>query len=220
MIVTLAYFRRRELLKLAPLGLVLLVLVSVVSPGAIGSTIAQFTRPDAADVPTVSDRASDYDAVRPDVFSHIAFGRGLGTYNHVDYRILDSEVLHTTIETGLIGLLTYFLIPVSLLLSVRKLIRRRTEWSSIGLIGAACAVAFLVVSFLFDVMSFPHAGYIFLYVAALTTIALKAAPEDEMPADPDDEPDAAARPPSGDRVTRPYDQALLAPPVPAGTRDA
>jgi hypothetical protein len=224
-IVTLAYFRRRELLKLAPLGLVLLVLVSVVSPGAIGSTLAQFTRPDAADVPTVSDRASDYDAVRPDVFSHIAFGRGLGTYNHVDYRILDSEVLHTTIETGLIGLLAYFLIPISVLLSVRKLIRRRTDqWSSIGLIGAACSVAFLVVSFLFDVMSFPHAGYIFLYVAALTTIALKASPgeqADALPADPGAEDEALLR--RGGRGTLPSYRAhgggLLPPPVPAGTTE-
>ncbi|HEX5924117.1 MAG TPA: hypothetical protein VFY45_09810 [Baekduia sp.] len=194
-ILTLAYFRRRELLKLAPLGLVLLVLVSVVSPGAIGSTISQFTRPDAADVPTVSDRASDYDAVRPDVFSHIAFGRGLGTYNHVDYRILDSEVLHTTIETGLIGLLAYLLIPASVLLSVRKLIRRREDqWSSVALIGAACAVAFLVVSFLFDVMSFPHAGYIFLYIAALVTVGLKPSPAQEAVAfEPDDDVEAPAR---------------------------
>jgi hypothetical protein len=201
-ILTLAYFRRRELLKLAPLGLVLLVLVSVVSPGAIGSTISQFTRPDAADVPTVSDRASDYDAVRPDVFSHIAFGRGLGTYNHVDYRILDSEVLHTTIETGLIGLLAYLLIPVSVLLSVRKRIRRREDqWSSVALIGAACAVAFLVVSFLFDVMSFPHAGYIFLYIAALVTIVLKASPEQELVgADPEDDLEALGR---GGRETLP-----------------
>ena len=221
-IVTLAYFRRRELLKLAPLGLVLLVLVSVVSPGAIGSTVAQFTRPDAADVPTVSDRASDYDAVRPDIFSHIAFGRGLGTYNHVDYRILDSEVLHTTIETGLIGLLAYLMIPISLLLSVRKLIRRREdEWSSVGLIGAACAVAFLVVSFLFDVMSFPHAGYIFLYIAALTTIAVKASPEPEsMPADPDAEAEALRRTGRGTLPSyRAHGGGLLEPPVPAGTSD-
>ncbi len=75
-ILTLAYFRRRELLKLAPLGMVLLALVSVVSPAAIGSTISQFTRSDATAVPTVSDRASDYDAVRPDVWSHLILGRG------------------------------------------------------------------------------------------------------------------------------------------------
>ena len=87
---TLAYFRRRELLKLAPLGLVLVVIVSSLSPGALGSTVSQFIRPDRLSVPTVSDRSSDYDAVRPDVWTHVAFGRGWGSYDHRNYRILDS----------------------------------------------------------------------------------------------------------------------------------
>lgn len=183
-ILTLAYFRRRELLRLAPLGLVLLVLVSVLSPGAIASTLSQFTRSDRSDVSTVSDRASDYDAVRPDVFSHFAFGRGIGTYNHVDYRILDSEVLGTTIEIGVVGLIAYLLIPLSVIVAARKSIRRRdAERSPVTLMGAACAVAFLVVSFLFDVMSFPHAGYIFLYVAALMTVTLDRRGEAAEPTD-------------------------------------
>ena len=67
-VLTLAYFRRRELLKLAPLGLVLVVVVTVLSPGALKSTLNQFVRPDRLDVPTVSDRASDYDAIRPDLW--------------------------------------------------------------------------------------------------------------------------------------------------------
>jgi hypothetical protein len=35
----LAYFRRRELLRLAPLGLILLVAIPVISPNALGSVI-------------------------------------------------------------------------------------------------------------------------------------------------------------------------------------
>ena len=38
-------------------------------------------------VGTVSDRTSDYDAIRPDVWSHLALGRGWGSYNHESYRI-------------------------------------------------------------------------------------------------------------------------------------
>ncbi len=99
-VLTLAYFRRRELLKLAPLGLVMIIMITVLSPGVLGSVVNQFTRADAASVPTVSDRAADYDAVRPDVWTHLLFGRGWGSYNHVDYRILDSEILSRLIEDG------------------------------------------------------------------------------------------------------------------------
>ena len=68
----------------------------------------------------MSDRASDYDAVRPDVWSHLAFGRGWGSYNHDDYRILDSEILHRTVEMGVLGLVSYLLIAVSVIAVARR----------------------------------------------------------------------------------------------------
>src|SRR3954452_10110140 len=61
-VLTLAYFRRRELLSLAPLGLILPVMVAVLSPGAVQGVVSQFTRSDAGQLATVSDRKSDYDA--------------------------------------------------------------------------------------------------------------------------------------------------------------
>jgi hypothetical protein len=45
---TLVYFRRRELLSLAPFGLVMIVLVAAVSPSAVHNVVAQFTRSDAS----------------------------------------------------------------------------------------------------------------------------------------------------------------------------
>ena len=172
-VLTLAYFRRRELLKLAPLGLVMIIMITVLSPGVLGSVVNQFTRADAASVPTVSDRASDYDAVRPDVWSHLLFGRGWGSYNHVDYRILDSEILSRLIEGGVIGLVAFLMVGATVLLSTRKVIAARDpEASPVALIGAAAAVAFLVGSTFYDVMSFPHAAYIFLYVAGLVAVVL------------------------------------------------
>lgn len=172
---TIAYFRRSELLKLAPLGLLLLVVVSVLSPGALGSTIAQFTRSDASSVPTVSDRVADYDAVRPDFLTHFLFGRGWGGYSHFDYRILDSEILHRTMEMGVVGLLAFVAIPVTVVLSARRLIAdRRSPLSAPALIGAAGAVALLVASTLYDVLSFPHGAYIFLYMAGLTAVVVSA----------------------------------------------
>jgi O-antigen ligase/polysaccharide polymerase Wzy-like membrane protein len=173
-ILTVAYFRRRDLLKLAPLGMALIVVVSVLSPGALMSTVSQFTRSDRSAVPTVSDRTADYDAVRPDVWSHLAFGRGWGSYNHVDYRILDSEILHRTIEMGVLGLVSYLLISVSVILVARRPIASRDPVASpAALVGAAAAVAFLVAATLYDVMSFPHGPYIFLYVAGLVAVVIR-----------------------------------------------
>ena len=188
-VLTLAYFRRRELLKLAPLGMVLVVLVTVLSPGALRSTLDQFVRPDRLAVPTVSDRASDYDAIRPDLWSNFFFGRGWGSYNHETYRILDSEILHRTVEMGVVGLVAFLLMVLSVLLSARGTIAGRDpQRAPAALMGAAAAAAFLTVSALFDVLSFPHATYIFLYTAGMVAVVI--APGDERA--PDTTPVASA----------------------------
>ena len=72
---TVAYFRRRELLRLAPLAFVLIIVIHIAAPGALGKTTTQFD-PTRLGVTTVSDRAADYDAVRPDLWTHLLFGRG------------------------------------------------------------------------------------------------------------------------------------------------
>jgi hypothetical protein len=180
-VLTLAWFRRRELLKLAPLALVLLVVVHILSPGAIGSTTSQLDT-SRLGVATVSDRAVDYDGVRPDIWSHLAFGRGWGTYDHTSYRILDSEILQRVIETGVIGLIAFLLMGISVVAVARRTIAsRHPTWAPPALIGAAVAVSFLVDATLFDVMSFPHAPYIFLYVSGLLAVAVRAFEERPEP---------------------------------------
>jgi O-antigen ligase/polysaccharide polymerase Wzy-like membrane protein len=210
-ILTLLYFRRRELLRLAPLGLVLLIIVSSISPGAIGSTISQFTRSDRASVPTVNDRASDYDAVRPDVWSHLAFGRGWGSYNHDSYRILDSEILTRTIEGGVIGLVAFLLVGFTVVACTRKTIAARDPTSApVALIGASIAVGFLVLATLFDELSFPHAPYIFLYMVGLVAVVIerrggRAAPEEaaaELPEPAFDDDLVEEREPAGELVAQ------------------
>jgi hypothetical protein len=166
--VTLACFRPRELLRLAPLGVVLFGLVHVLSPGALGATVSQLVRSDRGTVPTVSDRVADYDAIRPDLWTHFAFGRGFGSYDHATYRILDSEILHRIVETGVLGLVAFLLIPIAVIASSRRAIADRDPHSApTALVGAAAGACFLVVSLLYDVLSFPHAVYVFLYIAGL-----------------------------------------------------
>jgi O-Antigen ligase len=173
-VLALAYYRRRDLLRLAPLGLAVLLTVMMLSPGALGSTFDQFLRSDRTELNTVSDRVADYDAVRPDVWSHLVFGRGWGSYNHETYRILDSEILLRLIETGVIGLVAFLLIGAAVLAVTRRPIAGRDQLAApVALIGALCAVAFVVFAFLFDTLSFPHVPYIFLYITGLAAVVIR-----------------------------------------------
>jgi hypothetical protein len=198
-VLTVAYFRRRELLKLAPLGLMLVMVVSALSPGAIGSTVSQFLRSDRTAVGTVSDRTADYDAIRPDLWTNFAFGRGWGTYNHDTYRILDSEILHRIVETGVLGLLAFLLMGASVIFSARATIGSRDPtWSPLALVGAAAAACFMVISALYDSLSFPHATYVFLYMAGLVAVVVGRPKEREQPEpEPDRLHEARERPALG-----------------------
>jgi hypothetical protein len=184
-ILTLAYYRRRELVRLAPLGVVVLIAVHVLSPGAFGAIAEQLHPQRLGAVSTVSDRTSDYDAVRPDVWTHLAFGRGYGSYEHASYRVLDMELLRELIEVGVVGLAAYIMLMVSIVATARAPIRRRRpDESRVALAAAATAVSFLVISTLFDVMSFPHCPYILLWMAGLLAVVVTNPPAEKPAASP------------------------------------
>ena len=195
-ILTLAYFRRRELISLAPLGLVVAVIVALVSPGVIHGVLAQFTSANSTHVATVSDRTADYDAVRPDLWTHILFGRGYGSFDPHTYRVLDSEILGPIVDMGVLGLLAYLLIGVSVVLVGRKMVSRRDpRWSPPALCGVAAAVCMLAASFLYDFWGFPHGTYTFLYVAGLAVAVVRPGirPATRTPVPPNHESRAHAR---------------------------
>jgi hypothetical protein len=175
---TLAYFRRRELLKLAPLAVILLVALLVAAPGTLAPVMDQFKPTQLSEANTVNDRASDYDAIRPDVLSHVAFGRGYGSYQPLGHRILDSEVLLRLVEMGVLGLAAFALLGVSVVACARRTIHsRHPVRASPALAGAAAAIVFLVVALLFDSTSYAQVMYIFLCCAALVVVVVKA-PDD------------------------------------------
>ena len=184
-ILTLAYYRRRELVRLAPLGVVVLIAVHLLSPGAFGAIAEQLHPQRLGAVSTVSDRTSDYDAVKPDVWTHLAFGRGYGSYEHTTYRVLDMELLRQLIEVGVVGLTAYIMLMVSIVATARAPIRRRrADESRVALAAAATAVSFLVISTLFDVMSFPHCPYILLWMGGLLAVVVTNPPAEEPAASP------------------------------------
>jgi hypothetical protein len=177
---TMAYFRRRELIRMAPLGLVIGVLMLALTPGAAQSVVAQLSGKKLNSVTTVSDRSSDYDAVRPDVFSHLAFGRGYGSYEHTSYRILDQELLRQLVEVGMFGVLAFIVLIGTIIAVARRPIReRRPDEAPVALSAACAAIALLVVSTLFDAMAFPHCPYIALSMAALLAVVVSQPRPDE-----------------------------------------
>jgi 4-amino-4-deoxy-L-arabinose transferase-like glycosyltransferase len=178
---TLVYFRRRELLRLAPLAVVLVITLVIVSPHTLAPVINQFKPQSLSGAGTVNDRTSDYDAIRPDVWTHLALGRGYGSYEPLGHRILDSQVLGTLVETGVLGLAAFILLGGSVIASARRTIHsRHPVWATSALAGAAAATTFLVLAFLFDSMGYPQLPYIFLCLAALVAVILKS-PDDNTP---------------------------------------
>jgi hypothetical protein len=177
----LAYFRPRQALKLAPLAAVVIAVMAIAGFSAFQSVTGQFES-DRLDVGTVNDRVADYDAVRPDVLTHPAIGRGFGSYENAnapaDNRILDSELLLRVVETGIIGLAVFLLVIGTVIVVAAGILRqgdplRAPPALAIGAAGAA----FLCLTSLFDEWSFPHAVYIFLTLAGLLAVLVRSTEE-------------------------------------------
>jgi hypothetical protein len=170
-VVLLVAFRPRQSVRLLPLAAVLFVLVHALAPGVIGSVVAELSPGKVTAVGTTAHRTSGYEAIRPIVWSRPATGEGYGSYNANAKRILDSEILMSAIDTGVVGLLCFLAMMVTTLLTARKIFGRvlsERAWLAIGL-GLGAAV-FFVASFLYDTMEFPHGPYIFLTFAGLVAV--------------------------------------------------
>jgi hypothetical protein len=172
-VVYLACYRPRQVLRLLPIGLVVLVgLVHVVSPGALGTV---FTPTAGLESSSTTHRVGDFTDVAPDVLAHPLLGRGFGTIEpdqSNQFRINDDEYIDEIWEVGVIGLLAYLFMIVAPVITARRVIRARDPViEPLVLATSAGCVAYLVVNALFDAMSFPQAPYIFFIVAALSTIA-------------------------------------------------
>jgi hypothetical protein len=173
-----AWYRRRQVLRLAPLGLlVLAAAVHFADPGSLG-TLTNVN----AQVRTGSTehRANDLKDVTPDVTTHPLFGRGYGALNSDqpgNFRINDNQLIDELWEVGVVGLLAFVWMILSPVVLARSAIRTRGPTiSSLALAASGGCIAFLVVCALLDSMGFTEAPYMFFVIAALTTIAA-AGPE-------------------------------------------
>jgi hypothetical protein len=168
-ILLLAVYRPRTVVRsLLGLALVLGVLVHATSPGALGSVLAQLEPGHVNTVATTTDRVARYDAVMPDIMSHLLIGRGYGSYDPHKYRILDNEYLGVVIAVGLLGLVGYAAILLAMMVLAHRTIRgpdpRR---AGLALASLASVGVILVVSALFDVFSFPHVPYLLFFIGGM-----------------------------------------------------
>ena len=166
-------YRPRDMLRLAPLGLVLLVMVQAVAPGAAVTVKAQFINVSSRN--TTQGRTNDYPAIRPDVFRDPVLGRGYGTYDPLRYRILDNQWLGLIISTGFLGAAAFLGMLLAAVWTAHPVIRSGSlTRAGPALAGAAAAVSFGVTGLLFDILSFPQVPYIFFFLTALVAVVATA----------------------------------------------
>jgi hypothetical protein len=167
--------RPRQLLRLAPFGIVALGVALVVTPG-IFSTVKELGQTDHQD--STAGRTSDYPAVVPDLLTTPVLGRGYGTLDseRVDqYRIFDNEYLGEVYQIGALGLLAFLAVIVTPLFIARSVIRSDDPVRGPPALAAAAAcVAFGVAAALYDILTFPAAPYLFLFMAGMCTCAASA----------------------------------------------
>jgi hypothetical protein len=171
--------RPRQLLRLAPFGIIALAVALVVTPG-IFSTVRELGQTGSQD--STAGRTSDYPAVVPDLLTRPILGRGFGTLDseRVDqYRIFDNEYLGEVFQVGALGLLAFLAVIVTPLFIARSVIRSDDAVRGPPALAAAAAcAAFGVASALYDILTFPQAPYLFLFMAGMCTCAASA----EVPA--------------------------------------
>ncbi|HEY7456117.1 MAG TPA: O-antigen ligase family protein, partial [Solirubrobacterales bacterium] len=115
--------RPRQLLRLAPFGIVGLALALAVAPGVF-SSVQEFGHADSRT--STTGRTSDYPAIVPDLLSNPLLGRGYGTLDSArsdTYRILDNEYLGQLYQGGVLGLAAFLALILTPLLVVRSLLR-------------------------------------------------------------------------------------------------
>lgn len=173
LLVIIAYRPRAMLKSIAVAGLPLLATVHLMAPGQIGSTFLELLPGHVNNSLTTRDRVVRYDAVRPDVMTHLLIGRGFESYDPVKYRILDNELLGLLIGVGAIGLVFYLAIFGALFTLGHPMIRGPDPRRSAAALGLQSAlVATLVANTLFDELSFTHLSYVFFFLAAMV-VALR-----------------------------------------------
>ena len=95
-------------------------------------------------------------------------GRGYGSYDQRQHRILDNEYLTLAIGVGLLGLLAYLAIFAAAFADAHPVARSRDRARAPAAVGAVASIAVaLVAGMILDFLSFPQLSYMLCFVAAI-----------------------------------------------------
>lgn len=168
LLVLCAYRPRVMLRALLVSSLPLFLVVHVIAPGQLGSVLSELEPSHATAVSTDKVRVQRYDAVRPDVMSHLLLGNGYGSYDPLKFRYVDNEYLGLLITAGILGMFGLLAIFGALITLSHPMIRGPDEYrSSPALALQAMVVIICVCSALFDSLSFGHVSYMFFTISAM-----------------------------------------------------
>lgn len=174
------FYHPRKLLRLAPLGVILLGFVHLSSPHSLGTLLSPSQWFDSS---STAHRSGDLDAIWPDIQAHPLLGRGYGTIDITQadqFRILDNQYLSIVWQLGLVGLGAFMWMILAPVVGARR--ARHSEDPILArnaLAASASCVAYFVVNALFDTFTYNQVTYLFMILAAYCTVASGAvtAPE-------------------------------------------
>ena len=164
LVLSMAWDWRRRLNAFAA-ALVFIVFMRAAVPGLVGTLRNLFLN--AETDPSVQGRLNDVTQVKQLLNGSPWTGRGPGTFNSLEYVILDNELYRTTLETGVIGLLVLLLLIATGIVTAR---RARAATSSAERRHLCQAVAASIATmcatmFTFDALAYPmFSGALFVFL--------------------------------------------------------
>lgn len=174
-LLTFLVYRPRRMLRLAPIGALLLLAMPVVAPSALGSLRDQLNPSTATGTLSSRDRLSDYEAIGPEVLNHPALGRGWQTYDPERYRVLDNEYLAILIGNGWLGVGAFaFLLIAALAICTRAIRTHDPARAPPALAVASVTMMMVVGSATFDTIAFPVVPYAFFLFLGLAAACVPA----------------------------------------------
>jgi O-antigen ligase len=137
------------------LAIVLAIGMKALRPGLLGTIRSLFTN--ASTDPSISGRTTDYTSSFFYIRQRPWFGRGAGTYLPERYRILDNQMLLTTIESGVVGLVALVLLFMGGTALAHRVAKFSPDPETRHLAYALLPIFVVgfVTSFTFDSLSFP-----------------------------------------------------------------
>jgi O-antigen ligase len=130
------------------------VAMKFAKPGLLGTIRSLFLN--ANSDPSISGRTTDYASSFFYIGQRPIFGRGAGSYLPERYRVLDNQMLLTTIESGVVGLTAFVLLFIAGVALAHRVAKMSPDPETRHL-GYAILAAFpvgFITSFFFDSLSF------------------------------------------------------------------